>query len=76
MLPSHPIARLLLADLDAAAHYLDDLADDAGSVPNPGDAHRHAVRLWAAVQVVERLVVGIETLIVPPDREVPELRRE
>jgi hypothetical protein len=68
MLPSHPIATLMLEDLRAAARYLDQLTDE----PPPHDrhaAHIHAVRLWAAVDAVERLVIGIEALLVQEHAE-------
>jgi hypothetical protein len=60
----NPIAALMLEDLRRAALYLDELADEPHPPVNAGTAHAHAVRLWAASQAVERLVVAVEQLIV------------
>jgi hypothetical protein len=64
LLPN-PIAALMLEDLRRAASYLDELA--YALPPNTrasATAHQHAVRLWAASQAVERLVVAVEQIIV------------
>jgi len=60
----NPIASLMLEDLRRAALYLDELADEHHPPVHPATAHAHAVRLWAASQAVERLVIAVEQLIV------------
>jgi hypothetical protein len=64
--PVDPIASLMLDDLRRAASFLDELADeyaDARRDQRSSDAHAHAVRLWSATQVVERLTIAVEQII-------------
>jgi hypothetical protein len=46
----------LLADLRDAAGFLDEIAEEASWPNTSRAAHQHAVRLYAVLQAVERLV--------------------
>jgi hypothetical protein len=56
------IAPVLLTDLRAAASFLDEIAEEASWPNTSRAAHQHAVRLWAAVQAVERLLADQGTV--------------
>jgi hypothetical protein len=60
----HPIARVMLDDLRRAAAYFDELGDVETPPLTPALARDHARRLWAASQMVERLVVAVEQAII------------
>jgi hypothetical protein len=59
----HPIARVMLDDLRRAAAYFDELGDVETPPLTPALARDHARRLWAASQMVERLVGIVELLV-------------
>jgi len=61
----NPIASLMLDDLRRAAIYLEELSDADDTRPrDQAAARQHAIRLWAASQAVERLVVAVEQIVV------------
>jgi hypothetical protein len=60
----NPIAALMLDDLRRAAAYLEEIGEVNKNGPIAMEARNHAMRLWAASQVVERLIVGVEQLII------------
>jgi hypothetical protein len=60
----NPIAALMLEDLRGAAAYLEEIGEVNANGPIAREARAHAIRLWAASQVVERLIVGVEQLII------------
>jgi hypothetical protein len=61
---ANPIASLMLEDLQRAAAYLEEIGEVNANGPIAREARGHAVRLWSASQVVERLILGVEQLIV------------
>lgn len=64
MILPNGIAPFVLEDLRRAALYLEELGDaDTTNTRDQASARQHAVRLWAASQAVERLVVAVEQLI-------------
>jgi hypothetical protein len=67
----HPVARVMLDDLRRAAAYFDELGDVETPPLTPALARDHARRLWAASQMVERLVVAVEQAIIQGELRRP-----